>query len=189
MRTFSKTEIVPFSEYSLYLQSTVRPSSSIKHDVAADKKKLGELCKLVCPSVKPKRENFKAIITAATKKCDIVLRHADKFYADARSASDAELFFKNIDVVRRDLGELRAIMQYVEYGGYSLGRGNEDSFYMPSRLQIEIRHLIDRVYDAVSAAPDPAKVASAQLAVFAAREGELDEQSQRKLVSKFKKYL
>jgi len=189
MRTFSKTEIVPFSEYSLYMQSTARPSSSLKHDVAADKKKLGELCKLVCPSVKPKRENFKAIITAATKKCDMVLRHADKLYADARSASDVELFFKNIEVVRCDLDELRAIMQYIEYGGYALNRGNDDSFYMPSRLQIEIRHLIDRVYDVISAAPDPAKSASVQLAVFAEHENELDEQSRKKLASKFKKYL
>lgn len=160
--------------------------SSIFSECVYNNAALSALCDLVCPTIPPVRKNLRYIIGAVVSKCDTTLRHANKFYAMARSTSAPKEFFDDISVVRRDMAEIRAIEKYVSYGGLL----NEmESYRVEERYQIELRHMIDRAAAVVVASGSPADTAALHLAVFNAHESELDAQSQKKLASKYKKYI
>ena len=174
------------SEYTVNQQSTVKLTSYILDECVYNQNSLAALCALVCPSVPPVRGNLKVIIKSVVSKCDMTLRHANKFYAMALSTSDPKEFFDDIAVVRRDLAEIKEVGKYAYYGGLL----NEmESYRVEERYQIELRHMIDRAAAVVVASGSPADTAALHLAVFKAHESELDAQSQKKLSSKYKKYI
>ena len=174
------------SEYTINLHSTTRSPSWIKDKYVSDKRALSKLCKLACPSISPVREHLKMIIISASQKCDEISKHADKFYKKAISTSDVKEFFMNIEVVERDLSEIRAIENYIEYGGsmpLQLKRN------LIERLQIEIRHLIDRSFDDVVSSDTPDEIARRNLQAFEKYKDKMDEKSIEKLNKKYKNYI
>lgn len=179
-----KKEWINPAEFTV--QKSNGATSYIIDEYVQDKTALTALCALVCPSVAPVRKNLKVIITSAVQKLETISSHADKFYAAALASSDVEEFFNDIAVVRRDLSEMKQIERYVYYGGASTSHRIYD---LEQRFQIEVRHLIDRAYAAVSASGSPAEMAALHLAAFKAHASELDAQTQKKLASKYKKFL
>lgn len=184
MAFFKKKKWINPAEFSVSKPSG--QTSYIKDEYVHDSKALANLCSLVCPSVAPIRKNLKVIIVSAVQKLDTISAHADKFYRAALSSSDVETFFKNFAVVRRDYSEMQQIETYVYYGGIE---SNFLQYNLGQRFQIEVRHLIDRAYAAVSASGFPSKLAATHLAAFKIHASELDAQSQKKLASKYKKYM
>ncbi len=167
------------SEYSF-------ENSHIKDECVYDDASLAALCALVCPTIPPSRQNLKLIVKSVVSLCDTTLRHANKFYAMACSTAVPKEFFDDMNVVRRDMAQIREIDKYAYYGGLL----NEmESYRMEERYQIELRHMIDRAAATVSASASPDELAALHLAVFKAHASELDAQSQKKLTSKYKKYI
>ena len=174
------------AEYTVNASSTTKGASFILDECVYDKKSLAALCHLVCPSVSPSKDNLKQIISAAVSKCDTTLRHANKFYKMALSTSDISKFFDNISVVRKDITEIREIERYVSYGGIV----NEMQILrFEERLQIEIRHLIDRSYATLAKSKNPEELAKKHLALYKSFFQELDVKSKEKLSKKYNKYL
>ena len=184
MALFRKKGWINPAEYTV--QKAGGATSYILDDYVSDTTSLSALCVLVCPSVAPVRKNLNVIIKSAVQKLDTISSHADQFYKDAITSSDVEVFFKDMAVVRRDLSEMKQIEKYVCYGGPST---DYRLYELENRFQIEVRHLIDRAAATVSVSASPDELAAFHLAVFKAHASELDAQSQKKLTSKYKKYI
>lgn len=181
-----KKEWIDPAEYTVNSTSTTKMTSYILDKCVYDKKALAALCRLVCPSVSPIRDNLKLIIKSAVSKCDTTLRHANKFYKMALSTSDIGKFFDNISVVRKDVAEIKEIERYICYGGII----NEIQILrFEERLQIEIRHLIDRSYATLAKSTKPEELAQRHLGLYKEHFQELDEKSREKLSKKYKKYM
>ncbi len=146
-------------------------------------KRLGDL---VCPSVPSGQRTTRKLVSSAKSILDTTSGHAEKFYSRALMETDPKKFFDDIDVCNKDYARMAEIERYVYYGGRP---SNIAKYHMDNRLQIEIRHLIDRAAAAAKEAPDPdaaMQKAYCQLKEFEKR---MDEQSQKKLNSKFRKYI
>lgn len=154
--------------------------------VTKSKKELAELCNLACPSLKPERKNLKLIIKSAKSILDITSEHAKQFYNMALETADVKQFFDSIDVAKRDYERMSAIEKYVYYNS---APSNIAIYNLNRRLQVEIRHLIDRAYKYSRTAKDPDNMAQKQYNEFQKHLSLMEQKSIDKLYSKYKKYI
>lgn len=172
------------SEYTI--NSNNGSSTYIKDNVVKSSTLLTELCNLVCPQVNASKENLKVIVRSAKSILDTTSKHADDFYGKAIKTNNISEFFKDIDTVKADYARMSEIEKYVYYGR---SPSNIALHQLNERLQIEIRHLIDRAYTHSQTLKNTASAAKKQFAEFQEHLSVMDEQSIKKLNSKYKKFI
>lgn len=156
----------------------------IKDNVVKSSTLLAELCNLVCPQVNASKGNLKVIVRSAKSILDTTSKHADSFYEKAIKTNNISEFFKKIETVKADYAKMSEIEKYVYYGYFP---SNIALYQLNERLQIEIRHLIDRAYSHSQMLKNPATAAKKQYAEFQKYITVMDDQSIKKLDSKYKK--
>lgn len=172
------------SEYTI--NSKDGSTTYILDHVIQSKKLLGELCNLACPSLKPDRKNLKLIVQSAKSILDITSKHANQFYNMALETIDVKQFFDSIDVVKRDYERMISIEKYVYYGAAPTDIA---IYHFNQRLQIEIRHLIDRAYKYSRTTKNPDSTAQKQYDEFHKHLSIMEQKSISKLNTKYKKYI
>lgn len=128
---------------------------------------------LVCPTVEPKRTNYKILLRSAKTLIDTLNGHAEKFYAMALATSDAQEWFDSMDVVKRDLERICEIEKYIYYSS-----ANISLYHLQERYQVELRHLIDRSVSAESGIT--------QFQMLNKHKKDMDEKTTKKFQSKYK---
>lgn len=154
----------------------------IKDEVVKSNSLLSELCNIVCPQVSATKSNLKLIVQSSKTVLDITSKHADRFYAEALKTNSISEFFKNIEIVKSDYTRMSEIEQYVYYG---TAPSNIALYQLNERLQIEIRHLIDRAYAHSQKLKNPVSAGKKQFTEFQEYISVMDEKSIKKLNSKY----
>lgn len=148
-----------------------------------DKVALDNLRSLVCPSVPSGKANLLMLVKSAKFVLDEASKRLDKYVATMKKTEDPEEFFNCVWCIKRDIEAMAAIERYVYYG---TNPSDMYSYQLNQRLQIEIRHLIDRAYKSASVKPDFDIIRNEHIRVFKESIRTLDDKSLEKFRKKYK---
>lgn len=177
---FFKSKTIDPAEYTIH--SRDGSCTYIKDSLVNNKKKMEELRLLVCPSVPKRKATLRILVVSAKSILDTVSKHVDKFYQTAITTKDVEKFFESIAVIEQDFARMEGIEEYIYYGASpSAIKKNK----LDNRLQIEIRHLIDRVYNDAKEKRYPERAKKKAFSDFKPYWEKMDGKSIKKLCSKF----
>ncbi len=181
LKSLFQSNFINPSEYTI--NSKNGSCTYIKDEIVKSNVLLAELCNIVCPQVSATKGNLKLIVQSAKTILDTISKHADHLYSKALKTSNVSEFFYDIEVVKADYARMSEIERYVYYGN---APSDIALYQLNERLQIEIRHLIDRAYAHSQTLKNPASAAKKQFSEFQEYISILDEQSLKKLTSKYK---
>lgn len=188
MGLFSKKFINPKE----YTHSGTKGMIYLLDDVVYSQAKMKELRKLVMSDMEDDI-HLKFLTTSTYNKIVSYYNTAESSFRSAASTNTVDTFFKKWSVGTEAYHSMIPIEKYIYNGIMSSSEGLEKANL---RKQIEIRHLIDRVYAKALEKSSVAKTEAARKKCFTSAysklanfKSEFDEMSLKKLDKKFAKYL
>lgn len=177
----AKQKFINPSEYTIITRNGdhVYILDNVIHDQVA----LSSLRSLVCPNSPISSSDLKTIVKATKIVMGEANKRIEKYKTTMIKTADPEEFFNCLWCVERDASQIADIEKYVYYG---IAPSSMTRRWIGERLQIEIRHLIDRAYKNVSAKKNFDAIRIAHIDIFRANKKYMDDKSQAKFNQKYK---